>query len=50
MRKIDLIEEIKLKLDAARSLATNLDEVEVLVYFIELALLEAEERIEKLGG
>ena len=50
VRKIELVEEIKLKLDEARSLATKLDDVQVLVYFIELAIAEAGERIRKLGG
>jgi len=47
VRKNELIEEIKLKLDQARSLATNLDDVQVLVYFIELAILEARDFAEK---
>ena len=50
VRKNELIEEIKLKLGEARSLSTNLDGLDVLVYFIELAILEAEERIQKLSG
>ena len=45
MKKIEMLNQIKQKLDEARGLAAEVGDV--LAYFIEMAVLEADEMIRK---